>query len=106
MTCKEFEKLIPAFLERKLDFLTLRQFVGHMETCADCHEELVIQFLVTEGMQRLEEGDAFDLQSELEERMEEAKSRVKFHSLFLYVGAGLKTLVIALIVGYLVWMLL
>ncbi len=106
MTCKEFEKLIPAFLEQKLDFLTLKQFVGHMETCGDCHEELVIQFLVTEGMQRLEEGDAFDLQSELAERMAEAKNRVKFHSVFLYVGAGLKTLAIALIAGYVVWLLL
>lgn len=106
MTCKEFEKLIPAFLEQKLDFFTLKQFVGHMESCAECHEELVIQFLVTEGMQRLEEGDAFDLQNELEERLMEAQNRIKFHSLFLYVGAGVKTLAIAFIIGFVIWMLL
>ncbi len=106
MTCKDFEKQIPAFLERKMDFLTLKQFCEHMETCSECHEELVIQFLVTEGMLRLEEGNAFDLQAELENRLSEARSRVKFHSVFLYLGAGLKTLVIAFIVGFLIWILL
>ena len=35
-----------------------------MQECPGCKEELVIQFLVTEGMQRLEDGDAFDLQRE------------------------------------------
>lgn len=29
-----------------------------MQECPGCKEELVIQFLVTEGMQRLEDGDA------------------------------------------------
>lgn len=106
MTCKEFERLIPAFLEQKLDFLTLKKFNEHMETCSDCHEELVIQFLVTEGMQRLEEGSAFDLQSELDERLEDARNRVKFHSLFLYLGAALETIAIALIVGAVMWVLL
>lgn len=106
MTCKDFEKQIPAFLERELDFLTLKQFCEHMETCSECHEELVIQFLVTEGMLRLEEGDAFDLQTELESRLAEAKNRVKFRSVFLYLGAGLKTLAIALVVGFLLWIFL
>ena len=57
-------------------------------------------------MQRLEEGDAFDLQNELEERLTEARNRIKFHSIFMYIGAGLKTLAIALIIGFVIWMLL
>ncbi len=105
MTCKEFEKMIPDFLNRKLDFLTLKKFSEHMESCKECHEELTIQFLVTEGMQRLEEGDAFDMQAELEGRIEEARSHMKFHSTFLYVGAALETIAIVLIVGFVIWML-
>ena len=54
MNCKEFEKNIPDFISGKLDFLTLQEFGEHMEKCPGCKEELVIQFLVTEGMQRLE----------------------------------------------------
>ena len=57
MNCKEFEKNIPEFIAGKLDFLTLQEFGEHMQECPGCKEELVIQFLVTEGMQRLEDGD-------------------------------------------------
>lgn len=105
MTCKEFERKIPDFIGGKLDFLTLRQFGEHMEQCPECREELEIQFLVTEGMQRLEEGDSFDLQGELSSRLEEARGRVKFHSAFLYIGAVLELLVIAALIGVIVWVL-
>ncbi len=106
MTCKEFEKMIPDFIGRKLDFHALKQFMGHMETCSDCHEELVIQFLVEEGMQRLEVGDVFDLQNELDIRLEEARRHMKFHSVFLYLGAGLETLAAVLIAGIVLWLIL
>ena len=53
-----------------------------MQECPGCKEELVIQFLVTEGMQRLEDGDAFDLQRELEIRLTEAKRKVDSYVFF------------------------
>lgn len=106
MTCKEFEKLIPDFLNHKMDFLTLNKFSEHMRTCEDCHEELVIQFLVTEGMQRLEEGDAFDLQKELDRRLEEAEHRVRFHSLFLNIGRVLKVITILAVILFVIWILI
>lgn len=106
MTCKEFEKMIPDFLERKLDFMTLKRFGRHMEQCGDCCEELEIQFLVTEGMLRLEEGDSFDLQGELAARLEEARGRVKFHSAFLRIGAVLETVAVAALAGLIVWILM
>ena len=49
MNCKEFEKNIPDFIAGKLDFQTLQEFGEHMRECPGCKEELVIQFLVTEG---------------------------------------------------------
>lgn len=105
MNCTEFEKLIPVFLKQEMDYFTLKKFSEHMDSCEECHEELVIQFLVTEGLQRLEEGDAFDLQKELENQMEEAKNRVKYHSLFLYLVAGAEVAVISAIIGLVVWIL-
>ncbi|MBR1770947.1 MAG: hypothetical protein IJ747_02840 [Lachnospiraceae bacterium] len=102
----EFERLIPKFLKQDMDYLTLQKFSEHMDSCSECREELVIQFLVTEGLQRLEEGDAFDLQTELDVRCEEMKNRLKYTSVFLYLGAGLELIVIASIVGFLVWMFL
>ena len=70
MICKEIEKMIPSFLEDDLDTDDLREFMEHVERCNDCMEELSIQFLVTEGMARLESGSVFDLQNELLERLE------------------------------------
>ncbi len=105
MDCKEFERLIPLFIEQKLDFLTSRKFLEHMDKCPSCKEELVIQFLVTEGMQRLEEGDAFDLQNELEQQLMDAKRKIRFHDGFLKVGAVLEILVVLLIAVGIVWMI-
>lgn len=106
MDCKEFEKLIPDFIHRKLDYPALKRFSEHMDTCENCKEELVIQFLVTEGIQRLEEGRAFDLQSELEQRLEEARRSLRFHSRFLHFGIALEILAAVLLAGIIVWTLI
>ncbi len=77
MTCKEVEKMIPLFLEDDLDIDDLRNFMEHMDKCEECREELTIQFLVLEGMARLEDGNVFDLQNELKFRMEDAGHALK-----------------------------
>lgn len=103
MDCKEFEKLIPDFFARKLDFLTLDQFNKHRLECEDCNEELVIRFLVTEGIQRLEEGDAFDLQKELNQYLEEAERKIKLHNRFLRIGEALEILAVISIAMAIIW---
>ena len=104
--CKEFERLIPGFIARKLDFPTLSGFYEHWEACDECKEELSIQYLVREGMQRLEEGSAFDLQSELDQRLEEARRKINSHSAFLYLGMTMEIMVSCLLVWVFVWILL
>ena len=106
MDCKEFERLIPDFIARKMDYPTLRSFYGHIERCAECKEELNIQFLVTEGIQRLEDGNAFDLQLELEQRLEETRRKIRFHSVFLHLGIFLEIVAVCLLAAGIVWMLL
>ena len=105
MDCKEFERLIPDFLENKLDFLTIKQFQEHRENCPGCSEELEIQFLVAEGMQRLEEGDAFDLQGELKCHLDDADRKVRFHMNFLRLGALLESIAIVALVLGIIWIL-
>ena len=106
MDCKEFERLIPSFLEWKMDFRLLKRFREHMDNCPNCKEELVIQFLVIEGMQRLEEGDVFDLQSELDQHLEEAKRKVKFHYRFMRIGEILEFILVLLVAGVVAWILM
>ena len=63
--CKYYEKLIPDFLADRLDSETAEKFIAHIEQCQECMEELSIQFLITEGMNRLEQGNTFELTKEL-----------------------------------------
>lgn len=104
--CKEFERLIPGFIARELDYPTLNGFYEHWEKCDECKEELSIQFLVREGMQRLEKGEAFDLQSELDQRLEEARRKINSHSAFLYLGLTMEIMASCLLVWVFVWILL
>ena len=106
MDCKEFEKLIPSFLEQKMDYQTLKSFVDHVNKCAECKEELTIQFLVTEGIVRLEDGSSFDLQKELMSRMNAANAKLRRNEFFLSSGIMLELLAVMGIIGFVIWILL
>ncbi len=95
MNCKEFEKLIPGYVHKKLDFVTTKRFAEHLKVCPNCKEELNIQFLVNEGLNRLEDGNAFDLQNEMKELVKEADKKVKRHENFLKMGRLVELLVVA-----------
>lgn len=69
MDCKEFMRLIPIWLEGKLDGKRGTRFLEHMEGCTDCNEELHIQYLVKEGTARLESGGNFNLDKELSDKV-------------------------------------
>lgn len=105
MDCKEFERLIPGFIKGQLDYRTLRKFIEHMNSCAECKEELVIQFLVIEGMVHLEEGNAFDLQRELDIRLNEARRRIRIHDSFIYAGQMLETFAVIMLIATVVWII-
>lgn len=77
MDCKEFMKLVPLWLDGRLDGKRGVKFLEHMENCKDCNEELHIQYLVREGTARLENGDNFNLDRELSDKV--ALYRKKLH---------------------------
>lgn len=77
LNCKQTERLIPSFIKDEMDKRTEKQFLSHVEKCPSCHEELSIQFLVTEGMQRLENGNTFDLNKELKLKMATEKKHLQ-----------------------------
>lgn len=98
MDCKEAEKKIPSFLQDELEGKTLEEFVEHIENCPECKEELTIQFLVTEGMERLEEGKSFNLQSALGTRMNAAAHRIRIYRNLQYTLVCLEAAVAAAII--------
>ena len=98
MNCKEVEKMIPLFLEDELDTEDLHEFLEHMKRCNECNEELSIQFLVSEGMARLETGNVFDLQNELKLQMDDAEHTLKFRESMQWLLYALEGLVVVLLI--------
>lgn len=98
MNCKETEKKIPSFLQDDLDGANLEEFIEHVESCPECKEELSIQFLVTEGLERLEGGNNFNLQEELLMKLEGAEHRINVHRMLWYILACLEAAVVAAII--------
>ena len=105
MDCKEFEKLIPGYITQKLPYAELKRFCEHAKKCGECREELTIQFLTTEGIQRLEDGGAFDLQKELNEHEADARRRIRFHDAFLHFGMVVEVVAVGVIFGLVIWIL-
>lgn len=106
MNCKEFEKLIPGFIEDKLDYSAMKRFCEHLEQCDNCREELVIQFLVTEGVQRLEDGRAFDLQKEMDLRLNSIKLKIRVHGNMIKLGIAMEIAAVSLLIGIMAWALI
>ncbi len=106
MDCREFERMIPDFIAKRLDYPALKRFCAHMEHCGECREELSIQFLVAEGIQRLEDGRAFDFQKELDMRLEESRKKVRFHTGMMRLGLMMEIAAVGLLAGIIVWILL
>ena len=97
MECKEFEKRIPDFIKRKLDYVALKAFAEHVDSCSKCKEELTIQFLIDEGLIRLEEGSAFDLTHELKIRLNEAEKKIQRNDRVIKGGVVLEYIAMAVI---------
>lgn len=77
MDCKETQKLIGAYLDDELEGKSAEAFLKHIDECPVCKEELCIRYLVAEGTVRLEEGSSFDLNKELENKMQNSRRSIK-----------------------------
>ena len=106
MKFKEFEKLIPGFIEDRLDYSAMKRFSEHMEQCDNCKEEVVIQFLVTEGVQRLEDGRAFDLQKELDRRLSKVQRKIKVQGNMIRLGVAMEIAAVGILIGIAAWLLM
>ncbi|MCQ2080013.1 MAG: zf-HC2 domain-containing protein [Lachnospiraceae bacterium] len=77
MKCKQALKMIPKFMNDRLDFDEMKEFIEHVEGCPECKEELTIEILVEEGLNSLESGVLFDLQDEYNRKLNVAQKEIK-----------------------------
>lgn len=79
MDCKEAQRCIHLFLTDGLDGSTERKFVEHVRSCSECMEELTVEYLLLEGINRLENADNINVQKELEDKLDHAMYRQKMY---------------------------
>lgn len=110
MDCKNIEKLIPKFLKDECTPKEEALFLEHIGECAACKEELTIEFLMSEGLNRLEAGESFDLNAELEKRLREKSDTKKKRGAWLSPVASKivwdiigGAVIVAMIIGLLIW---
>ncbi len=106
MDCKEYEKMIPDYIAHRMSFRRLKAFQEHTESCQNCREELEIQFLVSAGMARLEEGDSFDLKGEMNDGLEMARKEIRGHERWMNIGFVMQILIAILLVAAVVWLVI
>jgi len=90
MNCKETEKLIPVFIQNELNYRELEKFLDHIKNCPECKEEMSIQFLVAEGMQRLEDGGPLELEKDLKTLLIDSEKAVSRHRYFWRIILGVE----------------
>ncbi len=98
MECKEIRKMIPRFIQDDLENKEIKAFIEHIGQCEECREELDIQYLVSEGIQRLEKGSTFDLQNELEMKLNKASRRIRARRRVLWFMYGMEALAILAVI--------
>lgn len=86
MTCREFDKHILPFIEQKLDYKKLDSFLEHDRSCAECHEELEINFLMS-YIQQNEDVTSFNLSEELNKHIQTAVCQKKrfYHQMIFHL---------------------
>ncbi len=81
MECQNFEQEIQLFIDDQLTGNQLQAFIAHIEVCHNCYEEMEISYLLKEALLRLEDGEAFDLHSELIQKLACMKKCASIHEI-------------------------
>ena len=78
------------------EWVDLADFLVHIDNCPECKEEVTIQFLVRVGMQRLEDGNTFNLVRELDRELAEAKKKMHRRKTLVLISYVLEIAVAAM----------
>lgn len=69
MDCIDYRMHMLPYLKHELSVKKTRRLLSHVAECTECKEELKVQYLVMEGMKRLEYGGTFNLEKDFEKSL-------------------------------------
>ena len=73
---RRFIRRIPDFFSDSLDESELDGFLRHYDSCSECRDEVAIQYLIHEGLSRVESGTAFNFEREMNEYVDTERTRL------------------------------
>lgn len=87
MICREWQRKIPDFLNGDMPIREQEQFIAHVRTCTDCHEELEIMYMLAEGLRELENGSdtSFNFKHMLDKKLKTAQFQCERYNSFMKV---------------------
>lgn len=78
MTCNKAQSMITPFINNKLGIRDLEEFLGHVETCANCKEELEFYYTLLTAMKQLDEDKnlSVNYREEFEAKIRKSQDRI------------------------------
>lgn len=79
MTCLEAQSNIMAFVDKKLDDESTKDFVRHMKHCSNCSEELEIYYTLIVGMRQLDNNEelSHDFKKDLNDELNRIENKAR-----------------------------
>lgn len=104
MNCLEAQGLIMKYVNNELSAIDLESFLEHIEHCPDCKEELEIYYILTTGMQQLDNDyvDTYNFHDAFEKQLEKSKKTIELNStgyLFKIIMLDIIILLVALLLS-------
>lgn len=102
MNCLEAQGLIMKYINNELSPIDLENFLEHIDKCPDCKEELEIYYVLTTGMQQLDNDyvDTYNFHDAFEKQLEKSRKDMELNStgyLFKIIVLDIIILLIALL---------
>lgn len=102
MTCMEAQSLITAFINDELEIDKLEEFIGHIQSCDECNEELEVYYALLTAMKQLDEDRNLsnDFHQELKEKLERSQERIIHLRYNYYRKKGVLFVIIILVTAF------
>ncbi|MCD8015448.1 MAG: zf-HC2 domain-containing protein [Lachnospiraceae bacterium] len=78
MKCNEARRMVVPFVKKELSERDTEAFLLHVESCADCMDELEMYFMVTHALSAMDSGEhhGYDFQKMLSEEIRTSKRTI------------------------------
>lgn len=104
MNCREFQKLIPDIIERKVRDGDLKSLLSHLESCKDCYDELEIYYVLQYGLGENDNKASMDFIGQLTRCIGRMKQRLKvlerFWAFFVLIQITANTAIVGALVFF------